>query len=286
VIERWQHSIDSGEAFEMGFPLRGADGGFRWFLTRVQPLRDVDGCILRWFGSNTNIDERRRNGDFKEIFLGILGHDLRNPLSSILAIARVLNMRDDVSVEIRKRMDRVVASGVRMQRMIEQLLDLTRARLAGGIPVELSATALPFLPLVSKIVDEVRVAHPQVTIETRVENHCAARIDSDRFEQVISNLLGNAVTHGDPKKPILVVLTSRGNGASLTVHNWGRPIHADFLPLLFNPFARIEKSSGRTVGLGLGLYISERIVDAHGGRLTVHSSADEGTRFEVLIPSS
>ena len=83
VVERWRHSIDSGEPFEMEYPLRGADGTFRWFLTRVEPLHDAGGRIVRWFGSNTNIDERRRNDDFRETFLGILGHDLRNPLSTI-----------------------------------------------------------------------------------------------------------------------------------------------------------------------------------------------------------
>jgi PAS domain S-box-containing protein len=78
VLERWQHSINSGEPFEMEFPLRGKDGEFRWFLTRVNPLHDAEGRIVRWFGSNTNIDQRRRNDDFKEMFLAILGHDLHH----------------------------------------------------------------------------------------------------------------------------------------------------------------------------------------------------------------
>ena len=284
VVEKWQHSIESGQPFEMEFPLRGADGTFRWFLTRVTPLRDADGCIVRWFGSNTNIDERRRNEDFKEIFLGILGHDLRNPLSSILTTARVLKMRPDLPAEIHKRMDRVVVSGVRMQRMIEQLLDLTRARLAGGIPVELSATEIALSPIVSKIADEMRVAHPRAVIEVHVEDGATARMDPDRFEQVISNLLGNAILHGDSTKPIRVGIASSENGVTLTVHNWGEPISPDFLPLLFNPFARVDKAGGRPVGLGLGLYISERIVDAHKGKLTVQSSLEVGTRIEIFIP--
>jgi PAS domain S-box-containing protein len=132
VIERWQHSIDTGEPFEMEFRLRGADGLLRWFLTRVRPLRDADAHIVRWFGSNTNIDDRRRNDDFKETFLGVVGHDLRNPLNTILTTSRVLMLREEVSAEIRKKLERVSASGLRMQRMIEQLLDMTRARLGGA----------------------------------------------------------------------------------------------------------------------------------------------------------
>ena len=133
VNERWLSCIATGQPFEMEFPLRGADGVFRWFLTRAQPLRDANDKIVRWFGSNTNIDERRRHEVFKETFLAILGHDLRNPLSTILTTSRVLMMRPDTPVEIRKKLERVTSSGVCMERMIEQLLDLARTRLAGSV---------------------------------------------------------------------------------------------------------------------------------------------------------
>ncbi len=279
VVERWRHSIDTGEPFEMEFPLRGADGTFRWFLTRVEPLHDAGGRIVRWFGSNTNIDERRRNDDFRETFLGILGHDLRNPLSTILTTAQVLERRADTPAETRKRIERITSSGLRMQRMIEQLLDLTRARLTAGIPVTLSAGPVDLVPLAAKIVDEVRAAHPSCAIELRTEGDCSTRIDSDRLEQVVSNLLENAVAHGDNGRPIQVLLLSRPRAISMTVHNYGPPIDPAFLPLLFNPFARSDKPRGSSAGLGLGLYVSERIVDAHGGTLTVQSSPEAGTRF-------
>jgi PAS domain S-box-containing protein len=284
VTERWQYSIATGEPFEMEFPLRRVDGTQRWFLSRVRPLRDRSGRIVRWFGASTDIDERRRNEDFKEKFVGILGHDLRNPLHTVLTTARVLAMRQDTPEEIRKRLDRVEASGVRMQRMIEQLLDLTRARLAGGIPVELATAPVDVARVVAKIIDEVRAANPQVPIELEVHGDCRTRIDPDRFEQVVSNLVGNAVTHGNGTR-VHVTLDRNVDEIVLAVHNHGKPIAREIMPLLFNPFARAEKSSGRSAGLGLGLYISERIVDAHGGRLAVQSSEADGTQFEVRLPS-
>jgi PAS domain S-box-containing protein len=286
VVERWQHSIATGEPFEMEFPLRGADGVFHWFLTRVEPLHDAEGRLVRWFGSNTNIDDRRRTDDFREMFLGILGHDLRNPLYTVLTTAHVLTKRPDTPPEVRKRLLRVTSSGVRMQRMIDQLLDLTRARLADGIPVTLSSEALDLAPLVNKIVDEVRSAHATASIEVRVEGSCAARIDSDRFEQVVSNLVGNAVAHGDPTQPIHVVLTSRSDAVIMMVQNGGPPIAPELMPLLFNPFARDEKLRGSSAGLGLGLYISERIVHAHHGRLSVQSTQEAGTCVEVMLPTA
>ena len=284
VLARWRHSIDTGEPFEMEFPLRGADGVYRWFLTRVRPLRDGDGRIVRWFGSNTNIDARRRTDEFRDRFLGILGHDLRNPLSTILTTARVMAKRGDTPPGVLKRMNRIVTSGVRMQRMIEQLLDLTRARLAGGIPVELSQDAVSLAPIASRIASEIRVSTPSARIDLTVEVNCAARIDVDRFEQVLSNLVSNAVTHGDIGRPISVVLAADRDWSRVEVHNFGPPIDPSFMPQVFNSFARGDKPYGRSAGLGLGLYISERIIHAHGGRLTVASTADEGTRFTVSLP--
>jgi phosphoserine phosphatase RsbU/P len=171
-----------------------------------------------------------------------------------------------------------------MQRMIEQLLDLTRARLAAGIPVTLSRDEIDLAPLAARIVDEVRAAHPECMIDMRVDGLCALRIDPDRFEQVVANLLINAVTHGDKRMPIQVLLTSQPSSVTLSVQNQGPPIDPEFLPLLFNPFARPGSQRESSGGLGLGLYISERIVDAHGGKLAVQSSLDAGTRFDVILP--
>ena len=240
---------------------------------------------MRWFGSNTNIDERRRNDDFKETFLGVLGHDLRNPLNTILTTTRVLAMRGELPPEIRTRLERIVSSGVRMQRMIDQLLDLTRARLADGIPVYLSEEKVDLLPITTKIVEEMRAAHPAAVIQLADGSFSFAKVDVDRLEQVLSNLLGNAIAHGDPSRPIRVGLGTHCGAVTISVQNYGPAIDPDLIPRLFNPFARGKLPAGRSEGLGLGLYISERIVAAHRGKLTVESSVDAGTRFEVHLPA-
>ena len=227
-------------------------------------------------------EKAEANDSFKEMFLGILGHDLRNPLSSMLTTAQTMTMRGDLGAETNARLSRIVSSGGRMRRMIDQLLDLTRARLADGIPLARSEQDL--LPLVAKIVDELRTANPGRPIVLQADGPCRARIDADRFEQVVSNLVGNAVTHGDPAGPIHVELSTRETVASLAVHNGGTPIDPEILPSLFDPFRRADKPRGRADGLGLGLYIAERVVSAHGGKVEVSSSADAGTRFEVIIP--
>jgi signal transduction histidine kinase len=202
-----------------------------------------------------------------------------------LTTARLMTMRDQLPTVAQKGLRRVVSSGERMQRMIDQILDVTRAKLSAGIPIHASAR-LDLAALVSKIVDEIRAAHPERTIEFRSEGACEARADGDRLEQVVSNLLGNAVTHGDPQRPISVALTARSGVISLAVHNHGDAISPEFMPLLFDPFKRSGKPQGRSDGLGLGLFISHCIVTAHGGRIEVESSPAGGTRFEVILPTS
>ena len=232
--------------------------------------------------------QAQANDAFKEVFMGILGHDLRNPLNTILTTARLMIVRGELLPDSQKRIDRVISSGVRMQRMIEQILDMARDRLTSGIAISRTGPR-DLVPLVGKIVEETRLAHPERRIELRSEGSCFASVDADRFEQVVSNLLGNATTHGDPTRAI-VVLVARVDGqdseaqVSFSVRNYGTPIDPSFLPLLFDPFRRQRKPEGRSAGLGLGLYISERIVRAHGGTIRVESSEKEGTLFETVIP--
>jgi signal transduction histidine kinase len=241
---------------------------------------ELRSCVKR----EQDARERAEASDaYKEMFLGILGHDLRNPLNTVLTTARLMKMRGEAPTDNDRRFDRIISSGVRMQRMIDQLLDVTRARCADGIPVK-RTQRYDLAQLTLKIVDELRAAHPLRKLEVQTDGGCLAYVDADRFEQVISNLLGNAIMHGDPERPITVVVARRERVASVAVHNFGPAIDPAFMPMLFDPFKRGELLKGRLGGLGLGLYITERIVSAHGGKIEVASSPETGTRFEVVVP--
>jgi signal transduction histidine kinase len=222
---------------------------------------------------------------FKEMFLGILGHDLRNPLNTVLTTARLMKVRGDLPAGSATRLDRVVSSGVRMERMIAQLLDVARARLSDGISVT-RTPGVDLLPLTAKIVDELQAAHPERKIDVRADGPCLSNVDADRIEQVVSNLIANALLYGDPRQAVTVAVACRGGVARLSVHNFGKPIEPAMMAMLFDPFKRgKEPSKNVSDGLGLGLYISERIVNAHGGKIEVDSTAERGTTFEVVIPS-
>jgi signal transduction histidine kinase len=220
---------------------------------------------------------------FKELFFGVLGHDLRNPLNTILTTTRMMLMRDSLEPETQKRLNRVVTSGERMHRMIEQILDATRTRLNAGIAVELGEPC-DLVPLVTDIVSEVRAARPSLTVHLDAPLSCKACIDPRRFGQVLATLLDNAAVHGDPARPIEVYVAVRDAGICIGVHNYGKPIDAETYALLFEPFKRGGRPAGRSSGLGLGLYISQHIVRAHGGSIAVESSYESGTRFEIRLP--
>ncbi|OJY21841.1 MAG: hypothetical protein BGO98_03225 [Myxococcales bacterium 68-20] len=223
------------------------------------------------------------NDRFKEQFLAVLGHDLRNPLNTILTTTRLMVMRTELSQESNRRLDRVISSGVRMQRMIEQILDVTSDRLSGGIPI-MREPAHDVASLAAKVVAEVRLAHPTRHIELLVDGACLASIDPERIEQVLRTLVANAVAHGAVEFPVRVMVTASARMVRLEVHNGGPPIDADQRALLFDPFKRDRKTKGRSEGLGLGLYIAERIVHAHDGTLELQSSIEGGTRFRVALP--
>jgi len=170
-----------------------------------------------------------------------------------------------------------------MERMIEQLLDLARSRLGGGIP--LVRHRLDLRALTQRIAEEVAAAHPAHRIVLATDDEVWGRWDPDRLEQVVSNLVGNAMQHGSVAHPVRVALDRVGDAVRLVVRNQGEPIPERALPTLFDPFlpGRGEART-RGNGLGLGLYIAERVVRAHGGRVEVESSPEAGTTFTVTLP--
>ena len=221
---------------------------------------------------------REENARLQERFMGILGHDLRNPLSAILM---GVTMLQGVLPEGDPRvLARIGSSAERMARMIDQLLDLTRSRHGGGIPVE--PRPLELADVVRRVVEELELANPDRTLTVGVEGETWGEWDPDRLAQVVSNLVGNAIRHGDGERPVEVRVRGEGGEVALAVHNHGAPIAGELVPILFDPFHRAKGSSPS--GLGLGLFIARQIVLAHGGEIGVASTAEEGTTFTVRLP--
>src|SRR4051794_5515552 len=217
-----------------------------------------------------------------EMLTAVLSHDLRSPLNAVLTSA-VLIQRRSTEQPVKDTAARILSSGQRMSRMIEDMLDMARARLAGGIPLKREAAELG--ALVDRVVGEIQAAYPERRVEIHKTGDLNGNWDGERLAQVVSNLLGNALQHGADGSAVQVNVDGTRTGAVVvTVSNAGT-IPPDLLPQLFDPFRGAQRQTGRAEGLGLGLYIVQQIVEAHGGHVEVQSGGgDNRTTFTVSIP--
>jgi signal transduction histidine kinase len=225
--------------------------------------------------------DERETAQLREQFIAVLGHDLRNPLASIDAGARLLR-----KTVLSEKAARIVAlmenSAARMAGLIDNVLDFARGRLGGGFSV--TRTVDPDLEaMLEQAVAEMRAVWPDRTVHSRIALNSPVACDSARIAQLLSNLLANAFTHGEPGGAVRVEAVSDDGGFEIFVANTGEPIPAGIRDHLFKPFSRASASAGQQ-GLGLGLYIASEIARAHDGSLTVESSAEE-TRFTFRMPS-
>ena len=234
------------------------------------------------------IDERERlirevqeTLRLNEMFAAALGHDLRTPLSAIMTGAALLIGRgaDDKTMAVGNR---ILSSGSRMARMIEQLLDLSRARLAGGIPV--TPADMRLKEVAEKVVAEQQAAAPGRELRLATAGELDGAWDEPRLAQVLSNLIANALEHSGADGIVSVNVDGTSpREVVLAVNNPGT-IPADDLPGLFEPFRSGRRNGRRSEGLGLGLYIVAQVVQAHGGAVSVTSNDRDGTTFEVRLP--
>lgn len=223
----------------------------------------------------------------KEVFLAVLGHDLRTPLGAIYTAARFMLELGEMEEPHRTLLARVERSATRATKLVGDLLDFTRSRLGGGIPITRAEVDLG--RIVRDVVEEVSATHADARIEvdTRVEERGAW--DEARLSQALSNLVSNAVQHGAAGTTVHIGISGDEEQVVIAVHNRGVPIPHDQIDGIFNPMkARTSPHTaaraGPSGGLGLGLYIVERIVSAHGGRTQVESSEGSGTTFTVYLP--
>ncbi len=225
----------------------------------------------------------RRAVELSGQLVGIVGHDLRTPLAAIRMSAAVLLRRGGLTDEQGRTLARIDGSAARMARIIHDLLDFTRMRNEGRIPVHVQPSDL--VALVRRAVAELAAVHPQREIRLAAPDAVAVEADPDRLGQVVTNLVGNALQHSPPEARVTVALDEDARGIALAVHNEGPPIRPELLGELFEPFRRGPRGD-EGGSLGLGLFIVREVVRAHGGEVSVRSRAGEGTTFTVRLPPS
>ena len=215
----------------------------------------------------------------REQFIAVLGHDLRNPLMSISAGAERLQRRPETAAETGRIIQRSVS---RMAGLIDNVLDLARGRLGGGLILHCDDE--PLQPALTQVIEELRTIRPECRIDVEFAIDAEVHCDRARVAQLLSNLLGNAITHGASDQPIKVSAATRQDRFELSVTNQGPPIPPAAFERLFQPFFRGEVQRNQQ-GLGLGLYIASEIARAHGGDIEV-CSTDAQTRFTFCMQAA
>lgn len=222
----------------------------------------------------------------QDMFLAILGHDLRNPLSTTMMTSSLLMRYEGVSEKVISAAARIYNSSQRMNKLINDLMDYTRSQLGKKLPVLPKRTNLA--KICADIIEEQQIANPEHSILLEMDGSFDGNWDEDRIAQVISNLLGNAVQHGVADSPIGVKLSSPHDVVVIQITNKGKPIPESKIKHIFEPLVRHEQNEqvadSQKTSLGLGLYITKEIVLAHNGTVSVTSSKADGTSFEIKLP--
>jgi PAS domain S-box-containing protein len=293
VLQRWSVSIQTGELFEMEFPLKSARGEFRWFLTRVNPLRDSQGRIVRWFGTNTDVDEQRRTAEelreanrLKDEFLATVSHELRTPLTSILGWAHLLRngQLDDKSAT--RALETIERNARAQSQLIDDLLDVSRITTGN---LRLDVRQLEPGSFIESAIEALRPAADaknvriQKVMDTGVVSVAG---DPARLQQVVWNLLSNAIKFTPKGGRVQVRLERINSHIEIAVSDTGMGIKPEFLPHVFERFRQADQKTTRQHGgLGLGLAIVRHLVELHGGAVHADSAGEgQGATFVVQLP--
>ena len=218
----------------------------------------------------------------RDLAIAVMAHDLRNPLNAIVSSAQILQRAGFDKVAVEDLAANMVHSGMRMSKLIDNLMDFTRARF--GQPLIVKRELIDFTPVCQRTVAEFVAAHPERTIRADCGAGLHGALDEVRISEMLANLISNAIQHGDPTTPVSIEVCGELKEIVLTVHNNGVPIPQSDLQTIFDPFSHATKKEKYTRHLGLGLFVAREIVEAHAGTISVTSTAEDGTKFVVRLP--
>jgi PAS domain S-box-containing protein len=257
-------------------------GATLWWDVVISPIQGAGGLPERILAISRDVTKQKRQAEFEQQLIGIVSHDLRNPIAAMIMGASLIKLKTTPDSPLASTAGRIVKSGERATRLIRDLLDFTQVRLGGGVPIERRAADIHVV--CAQAVEEIALNYPDRIIIREDEGDGHGAWDADRLAQVVGNLVRNAVSYGEPGAPITVSSVGRATTVEIRVHNHGKPIAPDVLPTLFEPFKRGDRRHDPERSVGLGLFIVREIVAAHGGTVEVCSEVEQGTCFSVTLP--
>ncbi len=274
------------EPFEMIFPLRRSDGVFRWFLTRVYPVKNINGKVIQWIGTNTDIDDHKKALEQKDEFLSIASHELKTPVTSLKGFTQILQMKfqnekNEFAADLLSKMEKQVD---KLTKLIVDLLDATK--IENG-QLQFSKEEFDGNNLIHEIVEEMQRTTISHKINVKLCDTKTITGDRDRIGQVITNLISNAIKYSPEESEILISCVNEKNKIKICVQDYGIGIPASKLNNVFDRFYRVTGENRETFpGLGLGLFISKEIIKKHDGEIFAESAEAQGSTFCFTLPIS
>lgn len=282
TLEKWTRSLYNGREYLTEFRLLFADGNYYWHLSRAQPLIEQDRIVL-WIGTNTNIHLQKTNEFKKDEFISIASHELKTPLTTVKAFFQLAQREINQQPRLQPLIGKAQRQLDRLGRLIEDLLDVSRINAGKMVYQKEEFDFRQMLVEVAESLQHTTDSH-QILLETNCD--VAYRGDQHRVEQVMVNLIGNALKYSPDANQVMVRCTQENHNLIVSVEDFGIGIAEEHLKGLFDRFYRVDNSSARFQGLGLGLFIAADIVKRHGGSFWIESEPGKGSTFSFLLPLS
>lgn len=286
--KRWQHSLTTGEDYEMEVRLRDKDGQYLWHLKRAMPFRDENDKIIMWIGSDTEIQKAKEEQRRKDDFVKIVSHELKTPVTSIKGYIQFMMIlveeeQEKYPLQFKSSLTRIDSQIMRLTNLITEMLDLSRIEAA---KIDLQMEKFSINELVTEVVHDIKHTHPQHKIMLTHDYSANVHGDRDRLGQVLINLINNAIKYSPGKDKLEVTVKKEADGfVAVQVKDYGIGISKKEHEKIFERFYRAESDKENTfAGFGIGLYIANDIVQKHKGNITLESEPDNGSAFTFHLP--
>jgi two-component system phosphate regulon sensor histidine kinase PhoR len=283
TISRYEASLKTGDIFEIENRYRMHNGVYRWHLNRSKPLKNDNGDIIFWVGTATDIEDQKQEMDRKDEFIGIASHELKTPLTSLKGYLQLIAgyKKEELPPIIKQYIGKAGVSINKLQSLINDLLDVSKIK-AGRL--EYAITELNITNLVSQCIENAEHVYPTYIFEYEAKQPYMVRGNAERLEQVLMNLINNAVKYSQSNKIVTITTQEHTPNVRVSVHDNGIGLSKDQQSKIFERFYRVEDKKNMTSGLGMGLYISNEIINNHNGIIGVESEPGQGSTFYFELP--
>ena len=278
----WRQALQFKRNYEEEFRFkRASDGAYRWHFAKAIPFKDTDGNVTAWIGTNIDIDDRKKELEKKDEFIGVASHELKTPLTSLKGYMQLIEFQQDLPEETKIYVSKASTAVNKLQHLIDELLDASKIK-AGKL--KFNKTGLNLSDLVNLCVENSKYMYPSYHIKTELQEDAIVHGNAERLEQVLMNLINNAVKYSPQNKEIIVRTSKHKASAAVSVIDHGIGMSESDQKMIFERFYRVNGNEFSTSGLGMGLYISSEIIREHNGRLQVKSQLGKGSTFSFELP--